>query len=129
MSEEKKQMQMEFHDMKSLIESLGESYLEEPLLEGYREVIFAISRRYKGLEVVRNIDKVNGTKYFTIINHNNGSHIHVQGKKIAHRVCDCFDDLINDRNIVKYNKFYKKGALALMGFNIRTNKYKKIKVT
>lgn len=122
MSEEKNQAQMEFTDMKSLIDSLGESYLEEPLPEGYKENIFAISHIYKGLEIVRNIDKVNGTRYFTIINNINGSHIHVQGKNIAHRVCDCYDDLFNKRSASKYAKFFRKGAIALAGYNIKPNK-------
>lgn len=119
---EKYQSQEEFSDMESLIKWYGESCLEDPLADKYDESRSAISHTYKGLNVIRNIDKLNGTKYYTIVNDSNNTHIHVMSKNIAHRICDCYIDFISERDITKYCIFYRKGALGLAGYNIRPNK-------
>ncbi|MGL5243925.1 MAG: hypothetical protein ACRC7R_01935 [Sarcina sp.] len=80
---------------------------------------FAFVNEYNGLKVIRNINKITRVKYYTILNPKNNSHIHVQGKNIAYKVCDCYKDLLEDKNLIKYSKYYRKCALGLMGYNIK----------
>ena len=51
---------------------------------GIQKIFWAVSHEYKGLIVIRNIDRDNGTKYYTVFNEANGTHIYVRGKNIAH---------------------------------------------
>ncbi|MPQ44056.1 hypothetical protein [Clostridium tarantellae] len=89
------------------------------MIKKKKSLNFSLVNEYKGLKVIRNINRITRVKYYTILNPKNNSHIHVQGKNIAYRVCDCYKDLIEERDIIKYNKYYRKCALGLMGYNIK----------
>lgn len=109
----------DYEDMASLINEFGESCLDKPLPYDPDIDISVVTQNYKGLKIIRNIDKSNGTIYFTVVNDKNNVHIHTKTRNSARKICGCYLDMTQRRDISKYCKYYRKEALGLAGFNIK----------
>lgn len=116
--DESRQTEEDFPDMAAMISVLGKSWLDLPISPSSNEKK-TISKKYKGLEIIKNTDRYTGINYYTVVNSKNGSHLHFHGKNQARRVCDCYDDLIKGKDIRSYEKYFRKEALGLAGFNIK----------
>jgi hypothetical protein len=72
--------------------------------------------KYRGFLIYENTNKNFGTKYYSVVNPNNHTHIHV-GTNHTKKVIDCYYN-INKCVAKKYPLWMRNKAMALDGYKI-----------